>query len=49
VLFGTTRTVAVRVMPPAEAGRLLAAKGRSWEAELYRLAAARRTVDSSSR
>jgi 8-oxo-dGTP diphosphatase len=45
---GSERTV-VRVVPPAEAVRLLAGKGRSWEAELYRLAAARRAVDSSSR
>jgi ADP-ribose pyrophosphatase YjhB (NUDIX family) len=43
------RTVAVRVMPPTEAASLLAGKGRSWEAELYRLAAERRTVDISPR
>jgi hypothetical protein len=41
--------VDLRLMPPAEAVRLLTGKGRSWEAELCLLAAARRTVDISPR
>jgi hypothetical protein len=39
------RTVAVEVLAPEAAVSLLAAKGRAWEAELYRLAANRRAVD----
>jgi 8-oxo-dGTP diphosphatase len=42
---GPERTVAVEVLPPAAAVSLLAAKGRAWEADLYRLAASRRAAD----
>ena len=43
------RTIAVEVLRPDAAVTLLADKGRAWEADLYRLAAARRAVDSSPR
>jgi 8-oxo-dGTP diphosphatase len=46
---GPERTVAVEVLAPDAAVSLLAAKGRAWEADLYRLAAARRAVDNSPR
>jgi 8-oxo-dGTP diphosphatase len=46
---GPERTVAVEVLALDAAVSLLAGKGRAWEADLYRLAAARRAVDSSSR
>ena len=36
------RTIAIEVLAPDAAVSLLAAKGRAWEAELYRLAANRR-------
>lgn len=39
------RTVAVETLAPEAAVSLLAAKGRAWEAELYRLAANRRAAD----
>jgi 8-oxo-dGTP diphosphatase len=39
------RTVAVEVLAPDAAVSLLAAKGRAWEADLYRLAANRRAGD----
>jgi 8-oxo-dGTP diphosphatase len=42
---GPERTVAVEVLAPDAAVSLLAAKGRAWEADLYRLAANRRAVD----
>jgi 8-oxo-dGTP diphosphatase len=38
------RTVAVEVMAPDRAVSFLAAKGRAWEADLYRLAADRRAA-----
>jgi hypothetical protein len=34
-------------MPPAEAASFLAGKGRAWEADLYRLAAKRRTTGTT--
>jgi 8-oxo-dGTP diphosphatase len=46
---GAERTVAVEVLRPDVAVTLLADKGRAWEADLYRLAAARRAVDNSPR
>jgi 8-oxo-dGTP diphosphatase len=46
---GPERTVTVQVLAPDAAVSLLAAKGRAWEADLYRLAAARRSVDNSPR
>jgi 8-oxo-dGTP diphosphatase len=46
---GAERTVAVEVLRPDAAVTLLADKGRAWEADLYRLAAARRAVDNSPR
>jgi 8-oxo-dGTP diphosphatase len=42
---GPERTVAVEVVAPDAAVSLLAAKGRAWEADLYRLAANRRGAD----
>ena len=42
---GPERTVAVEVLAPEAAVSLLAAKGRAWEADLYRLAANRRAGD----
>ena len=42
---GPERTVAVEVVAPDAAVSLLAAKGRAWEADLYRLAANRRAAD----
>ena len=42
---GPERTVAVQVLTPEAAVSLLAAKGRAWEADLYRLAANRRAGD----
>jgi 8-oxo-dGTP diphosphatase len=42
---GPERTMAVEVLDPDAAVSLLAAKGRSWEADLYRLAASRRATD----
>jgi 8-oxo-dGTP diphosphatase len=42
---GLERTVAVQVLAPDAAVSLLAAKGRAWEADLYRLAANRRAAD----
>jgi 8-oxo-dGTP diphosphatase len=41
------RTVAVRVLPPEQAASFLAGKGRAWEAELYRLALARRAAHAT--
>jgi 8-oxo-dGTP diphosphatase len=46
---GAERTVAVEVLRPDVAVTLLDDKGRAWEADLYRLAAARRAVDNSPR
>jgi 8-oxo-dGTP pyrophosphatase MutT (NUDIX family) len=46
---GPEHTVAVEVLTPDAAVTLLAEKGRAWEADLYRLAAARRAVDNSPR
>jgi 8-oxo-dGTP pyrophosphatase MutT (NUDIX family) len=46
---GPERTVAVEVLTPDAAVTLLTDKGRAWEADLYRLAAARRSVDNSPR
>jgi hypothetical protein len=46
---GPERTVAVQLLAPDAAVSLLAGKGRAWEADLYRLAAAHRAVDSSPR
>jgi 8-oxo-dGTP pyrophosphatase MutT (NUDIX family) len=46
---GPERTVVVEVLAPDAAVSLLAAKGRAWEADLYRLAAARRAADNSAR
>ena len=46
---GSECTVAVEVLALDAAVALLADKGRAWEADLYRLAAARRAVDSSPR
>ena len=43
------RTIAVEVLPPDEAVSLLAGKSRSWEADLYRLAANRRAADLTPR
>jgi hypothetical protein len=43
--YGPERTVAVEVVAPDAAVSLLAAKGRAWEADLYRLAANRRAAD----
>jgi hypothetical protein len=34
-------------MPPEQAASFLAGKGRAWEADLYRLAAKRRTTDAT--
>ena len=42
---GPERTVAVQVLTPEAAVSLLAAKGRAWEADLYRLEANRRAGD----
>jgi 8-oxo-dGTP diphosphatase len=42
---GPERTVAIEVVAPDAAVSLLAAKGRAWEADLYRLAANRRGAD----
>jgi hypothetical protein len=42
---GPARTVAVQTLTPEAARSLLAAKGRAWEAELYRLAVSRRAGD----
>ena len=42
---GPERAVAVEVLAPDAAVSLLAARGRTWEADLYRLAANRRAVD----
>ena len=39
---GPEGTVAVQVLAPDAAVSLLAAKGRAWEADVYRLAANRR-------
>jgi 8-oxo-dGTP diphosphatase len=44
---GAEHTIAVKVMPPAEAASFLAGKGRAWEADLYRLAAKRRTTGTT--
>jgi 8-oxo-dGTP diphosphatase len=46
---GIERTVAVEVMAPDQAVSLFAGKGRAWEADLYRLAAARRAADCKAR
>jgi 8-oxo-dGTP diphosphatase len=42
---GPERTVAVEVLAPDAAVSLLAAKGRAWEADLYRLTANQRAAD----
>ena len=42
---GPKRVVAVEVLAPDAAVSLLVAKGRAWEADLYRLAANRRAAD----
>ena len=42
---GPERTVAVEVLPADAAVSPLAARGRAWEADLYRLAANRRAAD----
>ena len=42
---GPERMVAVQVLTPDAAVSLLAAKGRAWESDLYRLAANRRAGD----
>jgi 8-oxo-dGTP diphosphatase len=43
---GAERTVAVKIMPPDQAASFLASMDRAWEADLYRLAAERRTADT---
>jgi ADP-ribose pyrophosphatase YjhB (NUDIX family) len=42
----TERVVAVKVMPPDQAASFLASMGRTWEADLYRLATERRTANN---
>ena len=49
VLFGTTQATWAPIDLRFELLTGEVDKDRSWEAELYRLAAARRTVDSSPR